>query len=469
MIASRLLSISLLLLVAASPAIAQWSLDDAFMPEWVSLKLKHRTRYELLDDPFRPANAGKIRTDVIAQRTLLHARVRLPAGFRVGAELEDSRTFLNSDTVLNSTSVNPLELLQGYVEYARDDLEGGALLARAGRITMDVGSRRLVARNRFRNTINGFTGLDVGWKAKSGLYFRAFATLPVQREPNPQSPSSKRGRYRDNDVVFDSEGFDVVFWGVYVAKDLESSLTQSGLLGPIRAELYVFGLHESDGARRPTRNRQLGTPGFRVFTKPAKGKLDANVEAAIQFGQSRSSLSSTGELDHFAWFVHGAIAYTFDAPASPRLAFQIDYASGDGDPDDGSNNRFDTLYGARRFDFNPTGIYGPFARSNLITPGLRLQLKPASSVSSFLSARTFWLASKSDAWTTTGIIDPQGSSGNHLGTQVEMRVRWDVVPQNLRLEAGYAHTFWGEFIDNAPGSNGQGDSDYFYTQASFSF
>jgi hypothetical protein len=467
MMAFRL--VPLLLLVAASPASAKWSFDEAFMPDWVSLTLKHRTRYELLDDPFRPANAGQSSTDVVAQRTLLHARISLPAGFRVGAELEDSRTFLNSDTVLNSAIVNPFELLQAYVEYAREEFEDGALLARAGRITMDVGSRRLVARNRFRNTINGFTGLDVDWQGKSGLRLRAFATLPVQREPNPQSSSSKRDRYRDNDVVFDTERFDVAFWGLYVAKDLNPSVTEGGLMGPLRGELYVFGLHESDSPHRPTRNRQLGTPGFRVFARPAKGKLDANVEAAIQFGQSRSSLSSTRELDHFAWFVHGAVAYTFEAPASPRLAFEIDYASGDGDPDDGSNNRFDTLYGARRFDFNPTGIYGPFARANLITPGLRLQVKPTSSLSSFVSARTFWLASKSDAWTTTGIIDPQGSSGNHLGTQIEIRVRWDVAPQNVRLEAGYAHTFWGEFIDNAPGSNRQGDSDYFYTQASFSF
>ena len=152
--------------IFALPASAGWTLDDADMPERISLTLKHRTRYELLSDPFRPANARRSSTDVIAQRTLLHGRFRLPAGFAIGAEMEDSRTYLNSDTVLNSTVVNPFELLQAYLEYSKPDLHGGSLLARAGRITMDLGSRRLVARNRFRNTINGFTGLDLDWQGK---------------------------------------------------------------------------------------------------------------------------------------------------------------------------------------------------------------------------------------------------------------------------------------------------------------
>ena len=65
---------------------------------------------------------------------------------------------------------------------------------------------------------------------------------------------------------------------------------------------------------------------------------------------------------------------------SPRLIFQYDYASGDDDPNDADNNRFDTLYGARRFDFGPTGIYGPFARANLSTPGMRIKLKPAANM-----------------------------------------------------------------------------------------
>lgn len=453
-----------------SIADAPWKIDDAIGSDAISLTLEHRARYEGLSDPFRAANAGKAYTDVVALRTLLHGRVKLPAGFTAGAELMDSRAYRTGDTVLNSTIVNPVELLRAYLEY-EGEANGGTLVARGGRITMDVGSRRFVARNRYRNTINGFTGIDLNWKAgeeRDRLNLRAFFTLPVQREPNPQSAANTRRRYRDNDVVFDTESFDVLFWGLFAARDFDRLL----FLDDVRGEVFLFGLHESDDADRPTRNRQLYTPGFRLFRRPAQEVVDFTVEVAVQAGQSRSGAGSTQELDHLAAFVHGTLGYTFDAPWTPRLAFQLDYASGDSSPSDGNNERFDTLFGARRFDYGPTGIYGPFARANVITPGLRLQLKPCKTVSAFTAVRSFWLASKTDGWTTSGVSDPLGESGDHVATQIEFRVRWHVLPKNVLLEAGYAHLFAGEYIDTNSGSsnsNRQGDSDYFYTQAKLSF
>ena len=466
----RSVAIALVLFsLPAGPAVA-WKLDDVIGSDTISLSLEHRSRYEGLSDPLRPGNAGKAWTDLIAMRTLLHGRVKLPGGFSVGAELMDSRTFLDNDVLLNSTHVNPAELLQAYLQYD-GEYRGGQVRARAGRITMDLGSRRLVARNRFRNTINGFTGIDVDWHGageREGRNLRAFVTLPVQREPDPQSAANRQRRLRDNDVVFDDEDLNNVFWGVFAARDFERFL---GLEG-VRGELYLLGLHESDTDGRPTRNRNLYTPGFRVFRKPAKETVDFQVEVVLQFGQSRTSTVSTNENDHAAGFFHSTIGYTWDAPASPRLAFQFDYASGDSSPNDGTSERFDTLFGARRFEFGPTGIYGAIARGNLLSPGLRLEIKPCDGVDAFAGLRTFWLASKNDTWVGTGVRDPFGESGDHLGTQIEWRVRWNVVPKTVLLEAGYAHFFAGEFVDTnsvTSTSNRQGDSDYVYTQARFNF
>jgi len=456
--------------LGALPAEAGWKLDDVIGSDTISLTLEHRYRYEGLSDPFQAANNGKEFTDLISLRTLLHGRVKLPAGFSLGAELQDSRTFLDNDVLLNSTHVNPAELLQAYVRYD-GDVEGGQLRARAGRITMDVGSRRLVARNRYRNTINGFTGIDLDWKAgddRDGLNLRAFFTLPVQREPNPQVAANVRRRRGDNDVVFDTEDFDNLFWGLFAARDLD------GVFGleNVRGEVYLFGLHESDSGNRPTRNRNLYTPGFRVFRKPAKEVVDFQLEAVLQVGQSRVNTTTTSENDHTAFFLHGTVGYSFDAPAAPRLAFQFDYASGDSSPGDGNAERFDTLFGARRFEFGPTGIYGAFARANLISPGLRGQVAPMDGVKAFAAVRTFWLASRNDAWVGGGVSDPGGESGDHVGTQIEWRVRWFAVPDTVMLEVGYAHLFAGEYIDTnsaSSSSNRQGDSDYFYTQAKFNF
>jgi len=451
-----------LLVATSTSARAEWTLNEAVMPEGVSLTVNHRTRYEFLNDEFRAGRNGD--TDVFVFRTLVHGRVDLPYGLTAGAELEDSRAEQNSDTFLNTTIVNSTELLQAYLEFERPDTFGGTLTGRGGRITMDVGSRRFVARNRFRNTINGFTGLDLEWKDegdRTGLVLRGFWTLPVLREPTAQ----RRGRLLDNDIVFDTETSHVNFWGLYAARDFDE-------IG--RGEVFLFGIHESDSKDRPTRNRQLATPGFRLYRKPTKGQFDYTIENAIQFGTSRFSTSNTSttglkELDHFAHFHHLTLGYTFDAPGLPRVALQYDFASGDRNPNDGNNERFDTLFGARRFDFGPTGIYGPFARTNVHTPGLRMQIKPHARVSSFLAVRAFWLAADEDSWVPAGVRDVNGNSGSYVGSQIEMRVRLELIPKNVRLEAGYAHLFAGEFIDDAPTSNDEGDSDYVYTQVVLSF
>jgi len=444
--------LSLAALAGAVSAQEPWRIDDQ-LPSRLSLSLQSRLRYESLQDEFRVGTRGD--ADILVLRTLLHGRFRVNDHLSLGAELEDSRAYLQEIPV-GSSIVNTVELLQAYVDLHFGGTGGtgrpfdGRSRVRAGRITVDAGSRRLVARNRFRNTINGFTGIDWRWQGQDERELRAFWLLPVRRRPsNPK-------KTRDNEVRFDDESLNVQFWGLFAGGRLP---------GGHRGELYVYGLHEQDENNRPTRNRRLFTPGFRLWKPPEMGHLDYLVESVLQVGKSRASVTSRRDLDHFAFFEHAEAGWSFAAPWSPRLLAQVDYASGDDDPTDGRNGRFDTLFGARRFDFGPTGIYGPFARANLITPGLRLKLRPAKAVSSFVAVRPFWLAEDRDAWVGTGLRDPTGSSGRYLGTQVELRLRFDVLPGNVRIEGGFAHLFAGGFRHDVPGSNGQGSSTYGYVQA----
>jgi hypothetical protein len=161
--------------------------------------------------------------------------------------------------------------------------------------------------------------------------------------------------------------------------------------------------------------------------------------------------------------------WTFDVAWQPRLAIQWDYASGDKDPTDDKNGRFDTLFGARRFELGPTGIYGPFARSNLNTFGLRVEVEPTQTVTAFFAYRAFWLAQKRDVWFGSGLSDPTGQSGSFLGDQIELRIRWRPLPGNVLLDTGYAHLFRGEFMKSAPDAVATRDSDYFYVQTVIEF
>ena len=452
--------ITLPLLANAGVARAEtvpWRLQEALaLPTWLTLSGSYRTRYETLDTQFRAGRNGS--DQILLLRTTLRAAIaRGP--FTVVGELLDALAALDDrGTPISTGLVNTAELLQGFLRWQGANVLGldGVSTATIGRFTMDIGSRRFVARNRFRNTINAFTGIDWQWQGKNGRQLRAFATLPVNRKPNTVLA------LRHNDAEFDEEDSGVKFWGLY--------LTEKFSWGD-HGELFYFGLDEDDSNGRRTRNRELSTIGFRLYRKPRRSAFDYQVESVFQFGESRSSRLSTNvtDLDHFAHFQRAELGYSFAHNWRPRLLAQYDYASGDDRPIDGANERFDTLFGARRFDFGPTSIYGPFARANINSPGLRLALKPASSVSSFIAYRAYWLASKRDAWTTSGVCDVSGGSGRFIGHQVELRIRWEAAPENIRIEGGVAHLFAGSFIHDASISNRQGDATYLYSQIGFSF
>ena len=432
-----------------------WRLNNVLSASsWFSLSGQHRSRFENLDEQFRGTRNGG------DQALVFRANVLAKLDFervKFAAEMMDSRVeFADSGTPLSGSVVNPLELLQAYVELPMNNVfgEGSKSSFKGGRITMDMGSRRLVARNRFRNTINGFTGIDWQLESKEKQKFRFFYTLPVQRLFS--------GSALDNDAKFDKEHEEVRFWGVYYSPTKLPWSNQGG----DQIEVYFLGLNEEDvPGELSSRDRDIYTPGFRLFRKPAKNKFNYQVESVFQFGESRASTTSTTDLDHYAYFHHFEVGYSFDAQWSPQLLLQYDYASGDDDANDGENNRFDTLFGARRFDFGPTGIYGPFARANLSTPGIRLKLKPTANISSFLSLRGYWLASDNDSWTTASIANSAGQSDNYIGTQFEARIRWQAVPENIRIEAGGAYLIAGDVMNNA----GKSDSTYLYSQLVFSF
>ena len=435
-----------------------WRLSEALGSDWLELSGHHRSRYETLDEQFRGGSSGSDQIWVL--RTTLKAETKLDK-VELTAEVIDSRQELADDgTPINTGIVNALELLQACVgiDLAGVLPWGGKGKLQVGRHTIDIGSRRLVARNRFRNTINNFTGISGAWTAPSGERVRVFYVLPVSRLP------SDRKSLLDNDREFDEEGSEVQFWGLHTA--LPELLPRS------TGEFYLFGLHEDDAPDRPTSNRNLYTMGLRFYRKPAPGQFDFELESVYQTGESRASEADTDriDLDHFAHFQHVHAGYTFDMPWSPRAVLQFDYASGDRDPNDGDNNRFDTLYGARRFEFGSTGICGAFARSNLISPGGRLIMRLRRNLTVVIADRWYWLASDTDAWTTAKFRDVTGSSGSYLGNQAEVGIRLDMYPRNLRLETGIAHLFAGKFQENAGDADGRdNDTTYAYLQAAFTF
>ncbi|MGH8477903.1 MAG: alginate export family protein, partial [Methylococcales bacterium] len=138
-----------------------WTLHDAAgLPDWLKFSVEHRTRFEGASNSFRLNTRGG--DQVFAFRTLVFLEAAYEQ-FRIGGEFIDSRIENpTSNTPVNNTQEDDSDLLQAYLAWQSKDLLGSGLGAEVkfGRQTIDLGSRRLVARNAMRNTINSFTGFN---------------------------------------------------------------------------------------------------------------------------------------------------------------------------------------------------------------------------------------------------------------------------------------------------------------------
>lgn len=416
--------------------------EKAFLhlPDWIDLGLENRTRFESYDHPWRTyQRVGNGRTDA---QIAMRSRVRFGLGgngpLRVLFEGQDSRSFLDGDPgdVRDLTTVNEFHVLQLFGSLTLNNVLRTGLRTdfHFGRMTMDFGRRRLIARNDFRNTTNAFDG--VHWQIAHQLWrFRAFLVEPVIREfttVNRQSATS-------------------LFWGTYF---------ESRHFPWFQGDAYYLGLNDN---RQPdvANHRTYSTFGGRLYKDPKPGEFDYEVETAWQTGTRRLT-------DHFAHFQHLDLGYTFNLPWTPRIVFHYDYASGDRDPDDTRSGRFDTLFGARRFELMPTGVWGPFFRTNLNSPGWRVIVTPRPNVIVQVKHRVWYLAQSKDFFGSSGLRDITGQAGTSLGHDVELRAQW-ALNANLDFDAGYIHWFKGSYFDRLSATaelpaGGEKDSDYFYVQ-----
>jgi len=441
--------------ILAAEATKPWRLTDS--TDQFQLTGSQLLRYENLDGQYRNGRQGSDR--ILLSRSILHAQLHLD-NISFGAEFLDARQALaDADTPLISGLVNTATLQQLYANVKLGDLlqENSSLDIKIGRQTLDLGSRRLIARSTFNTAPTSFTGLVAAFNSAENNRWRVFYMSPVVNLPNDFNSliSNRTKSDKDNSKVEISGFFSEI----------------PTLFKAFRSDIYFVHLSEEDSGRQQTADRRLNNAGFRFYRPAAATAIDFELETVLQWGNSHASTSvaDTERLAHRAQLVHIEVGYTFQGDWRPRLQFQIDYASGDKNPHDGSNNLFNTLYGDRRFDFGPTGIYGPFSRANLVTAGYRFTAVPASNLRLMLSHRAYRLAAAQDAWQGSGLQDSSGRSGHDLGHQFETRLQWDAIAGNLTLEAGLAWLDAGSFAENVRGTDAASDTRFVYLQSTLNF
>ena len=488
-----------------------WNLHDTLhLPDWLTVGLENRTRYESLSDTFKPSQpfpapkAGggnqqiEFQTDVWIQAKL--------GNFRFATEFMDARGLLsdqgtnNTPNPPNNTIVDTADFIQGYASWADQNvlLSGRGIEIKAGRQTIDLGSRRLVSRPIFRNTVNSFTGVRIRVLDYDQWQFNAFGTLPVLRYPNyittPKGGNPNLLAPNANLLVNGNQEWDLEDTQTFFSGGI---LEGYNVIKNINAEIYLYNLNEGDSTNNATRNRKYFTPGLRFYIKPNKGDFDFVAEGMGQFGTVQYNTSvNDRQQNHQAWSEHIEAGYSFDLPMSPHFDIEYDWASGSKSSvyTNGSNDgRFDPLYGASDIDFGSTGIYSAFQRSNINSPSYRFSFAPRSDVTVLLQQRLIWLASAGDCWgggSCSSTVSPgfvgntHGTSGSYVGNQLGASSRY-TYNSSLYFEAGWFHLFKGQFATSAvstasvtnntpttkkPGDTTPGgDTDYFYVQSQFRF
>jgi hypothetical protein len=424
--AYRCLLMSILSLFWAFPALSQ---PDAGIktPPWLQLSLEQRTRYEQLTNPFRGNTSETERHFPLRTRLQLEiGETTRPVRFLI--EFQDSRVLYREETLSSvSSNINKHDIQQAHLEFNPGNFLSGRAKSQIliGRFTMDLGKRRLVARNKMRNTTNAFDGISWTLAGDWQWRMRTFFTRPAAINPEELDASSRR-----------------YFWGVY----FDSKQYPDFLI-----DVYYFGVHDPVNAAS---RQRLSTIGGRLYKLPIPGSTDYELESSFQFGKN-------GTQDHAAWLYHGELGFSFDTAFTPRVSVFHDYASGDSDPNDDRSGRFNTLYGARSFEYPPTGIYGPIYRSNINAPGIRIEMNPSGNLRIAAAFRILRLAQAKDAWVGSGLQDKSGNSGKSLGQNFDLNIQWKA-SRRLTIESGCARFFKGFYLKSLLEDPAVQDSTFFY-------
>ena len=419
------------------------------LPESIVLQVSLRTRFEAIGGQFRPTAPHDDRLFSLRSDVLLEYHT---GRLRLIGELRDARGYGekrgSSAGVSEINAFEPLQALVGYDLAGLGGKSGGGVLA-AGRYTLETGAGRLIGRPDFANSINSYTGVLLDWHSPAKDRLVLFANEPSLRLPN--DPEDLRANHRWLDRVTSGLRF---FGG---------DVTKAALLPRLLGEAYLYGLSEHDTSDQPTRDRHVLTYGFRLQRPASPGKMDWELEVAHQSGHAHATTaaSDTRALPVSAQLVHGEIGRKVAGGWSPRLSLHADLATGD-DADPNRYTRFDTLFGAARTDFGPTGLYGPVNRANLRSLGLRVEAAPSKRVDAFAMTRALWLDARTDSFASTAVRDRAGNSGRYAGTQVEGRLRYWLVPRRLKTDIGGAYLAKGRFLRNAPNASAAGDTRYVF-------
>ena len=237
------------------------------------------------------------------------------------------------------------------------------------------------------------------------------------------------------------------------------------------------------------RGQGLGTPkhlnqtrhmvGNRIELR--KGNIDGWNETIYQFGQMgddggtnavQNGYGNQKNLHISAWATRTWIGYThYEWDWKPRLAFNFDYASGDGranctiggNTDCKTANTFENLWGTNHIHM---GYMDTIGWKNMMKPSINFQFRPSKDDHVEIWATSLNLANTKDNWyrATQGVyvFSKTNNTTRHIGNELDIIWTRFFMDGKLSFQAGYGHLFAGSYIKENLGTDR--DQDWAYAQ-----
>ncbi len=397
--------------------------------DWIDLGLNHRVRFENRYNDFRREIDTSDHQSL--HRTQAYFGVKnILDPLRFAIELQDSRV-VGGKFARNTTDVNKLDIFQAYGElYFKDPvLIDRPISLRAGRMAFEVIDRKLLARDEWGNTGTNFQGFrTIIGTQNNDWQLDSFALQPVIESMNANDyPNQNQWIYAT-----------ILNWRKWSDKFT------------IQPFYFMMDQEKSQVLSR----RKINSPGIRAFGDIGESNFDYDLIGVYQFGEVDSQ-------KHLATAYSAEIGQKYNYKSKPRLSLSYFYASGDKNPDDNKNQRFERFYGFNR----PWSNSNTIEWENIKAAKARFEIQPHNKIRMEGSYSQYWLASATDSWRRgNDLRDKNGASGDKIGWDFDFRSHYQI-NEYLNATLGYAHFEPGKFAKNA-GRGGVSDFIYLELTAS---
>ena len=384
---------------------------------YLSFGLNLRERFELNNAALFGLGSGRDDSYVI-QRTEIHVDARFESHLQIFVQFEDARPF--GKNTVSPVDRDVLDLEQAFVAYT-SPLAGGEFKFRIGRQEMAFDLQRFVSVRDGPNVRQAFDAVWADWEFQKWRFI-AYVTQPVQ--------------YRDDQPFDDTSNKHLTFSGVRVERHD---------IGPGDLSAY-YSSYDRSNAQYLDATGPEHRDVFDVRYAGSRQHIDWDIESMLQAGH-------VGNDTIQAWAFGSIAGYTFAGfPGTPRVALQLDGASGDRHPGDGRIGTFNALF--------PNGYYftlaGYTGYSNLIHLKPSLTVKPAASLTLMTAIGLQWRETTSDAVYGQGSAAVGNTAGHGslwTGAYGQFRADW-AINANLTAAVEAVHFQIGDSLRQAGARNG---------------